>query len=210
MSKTTVLLLGVLIALGVAAYLYLRASPARFVTGSTGPTVTKLQRLSELVTTRVEIADVLVADERSWRGWRGYWLVRGDALISVDLERAIIVERDEAAKTAVVRLPRPTVLHPRVDFDRTRTWSVEKSAWVPGFLATSPDALRDHAMRQAQRLVQAEAGRKEVIDHARRVAETVIPQFYEMVGWHVTVVWEDGTVGQQAGTGTDSSSHDPG
>ena len=195
MSRSTVLLLVVLVALGVAAYWQFKPSSPRVVTTSMGPTVTRLQRLRELVTTRVEIADVLVANDQSWRGWRGYWLIKGDALVSVDLGRATIVEKDESAQTAVVRLPCPTVLHPRVDFTRTRTWSVEKSMFVPRFLAKSPDALRDHAMRQAQMLVESEAGRKEVIDHARRVAETVIPAFYNMVGWHVTVAWEESSLG---------------
>ena len=57
---------------------------------SQGPTVERLQRLAHLVTTRVYIADVLVGEGE---GCRGAWLIKGDALIGIDLSQAKIVEQ---------------------------------------------------------------------------------------------------------------------
>jgi hypothetical protein len=48
-------------------------------------------------------------------GCRGAWLIRGDALIGVDLSRAQILDKDDEARRATVRFPPPGVLQARVD-----------------------------------------------------------------------------------------------
>ena len=49
---------------------------------STGPTMVQLERLQYLVSTRVNVADVLVGESR-WL--EGSWIIQGDALIGVDM-----------------------------------------------------------------------------------------------------------------------------
>ena len=153
---------------------------------SSGPTITQIESLGLLTVTRVHVADVLVAEGHSYRG---SWLVKGDALFAVDCRRAELVSRDETNKTAIIRLPAPTVLQPRVDHERTRTWSVEKQTWVP--FKGDPDRLRDQAMLQAQRLVEHSVGLPEMRDLARENAEVILKQMYRLVGWEVSVVWEE-------------------
>jgi hypothetical protein len=154
---------------------------------SQGPTVERLERLAQLVSMRVCVADVLTAEGE---GHRGAWLVRGDGLIGVDLAQARIVEKDNQSCQATVLLPLPRVLLARVDHQRTKTWEVRRTTWVPW--RGDQDALRDSVMLHAQRMVAEAAGSEEHLAQARLGAEAVIRAFYEEVGWRVRVVWDLG------------------
>jgi len=152
---------------------------------SQGPTVERLERLADLVTTRVYVADVLTAEAE---GHRGAWLIRGDGLLAVNLARATITAKDEEARQAVIRLPQPEVLQARVDHTRTRTWEVRKTTWVPW--GGDQDKLRDSVMLHAQRLVAHAAGSPENLRLAKAAAEAMIRGFYEEFGWRVRILWE--------------------
>lgn len=52
---------------------------------SSSPTITKIQELGELVLLRVNAADV---PEDADYDYKGVWIIRGDALIAVDLRLA--------------------------------------------------------------------------------------------------------------------------
>ena len=67
-----------------------RETPPTF--RSPGPTVVQLERLQQLVSTRVHVADVLVGESR-WL--EGSWIVQGDALLAVDMSKAEVKDRDE-------------------------------------------------------------------------------------------------------------------
>jgi hypothetical protein len=137
-----------------------------------------------LVTVRVSVADVLVGEGE---GCRGAWLIKGDALLGIDLAQTRIVERDEATRCATLLLPSPVVLHPRVDHTRPRTWEVRRMVWLPW--NANEDRLRDTVMQQAQELVRQAAGSEENLQQARAAAEAIITSFYAEVGWRVTVTW---------------------
>jgi len=153
---------------------------------SVGPTVTQLESLGELATTRVHVTDVLTADGD---GYRGSWLIKGDAVLSCDLSKATIVKSDEETRTATIRLPRMRVTSPRLDHDKTKTWSVEKATWLP-WKWGDEDRFRDSAMHHAQRLVETAAGSEANLVPARIQAEHLIRKSYELVGWHVSVEWQ--------------------
>ena len=200
--RTTILFLVALATSTVAAALVLprlQPSPAPITIQSQGPTIQRLERLSRLVTSRVSVADVLVGDGE---GSRGSWLIRGDALIGVDLSRAQIVDKDDDGRQAKVQLPLPEVMQARVDHQRTRTWQVSRMAWLPW--NADQDRLRDAVMLQAQELVAHAAGSAESIQQAKTAAEAIITAFYGEVGWQVRVTWE-GTA--SAGRSTDESNH---
>jgi hypothetical protein len=160
--------------------------PPPIVVTSQGPTIERLERLSQLVTSRVYVADVLIGEGE---GCRGAWLIRGDALIATSLNKAVIAETDESAKRATIRLPQPEVLQARVDHERTRTWEVSRMTWLPW--NANQDRLRDEVMLQAQRLVAQAAGSKDNIEQAKRAAEVIIAALYEHVGWTVKVIWQE-------------------
>ncbi|HTK78176.1 MAG TPA: DUF4230 domain-containing protein [Gemmataceae bacterium] len=153
---------------------------------STGPTVTHIESLAQLVATKVSVSDVLIAEGR---GYRGSWLIKGDGLVAIDLARAKVADVDKHLRKAKIVLPQPKVLSARVDHERTKTWSVEKTTWVPW--GGDGDALRDQAMYHAQKLVEHAAGSADHIQQARVSAEKVIDSIYRMVDWEVTVAWED-------------------
>jgi Protein of unknown function (DUF4230) len=153
---------------------------------SSGPTIEHLQSMSQLVCMRVSIADVLVGQNDDFRG---SWLIKGDAVLAIELRQARIVECDPALRRARIRLPEPTVMSPRVDHERSRTWSVERLTWIPW--KGDPDRLRDEAMKRAQQVIQAACGSKENVRLAKSSAETIIREFYGMVGWQIEVSWTD-------------------
>jgi hypothetical protein len=178
--------------LGITALIVL--IPRRTATANTGvvvkslgPTTHQLQRLGELASLRLNIVDVLQAEGQ---GHRGLWLIKGDALLACDMTRAEIVDADEAAKTAVVRLVNPRCVSPRVDHEKTKTWNIEKSTWLP-WKWGDKDELREAAMYHAQKLVEEAARSPHNIGQAQSNAELLVRRTYEMVGWHVTVEWRD-------------------
>ena len=133
----------------------IRETPPSF--SSPGPTVVQLERLQQLVSTRVHVADVLVGESR-WLG--GSWIIQGDALLAVDMSQAEVTDRDEKARTATIILPHPAVLSPRVNHERTQQWDIKSRSWIPlaSLVLGDRTALEKQAMLQAQQLVERAAG----------------------------------------------------
>lgn len=153
---------------------------------STAPTVIQLERLGELTTMRVHVTDVLWAEGE---GYRGSWLVSGDALLSCDVSRAVITNVDQTVCTATIRLPPLRVVSARIDHDKTKTWSVEKTTWLP-WRWGDQGVMRDAAMSHAQKLIETAAGSEQHLKAAKTQAEVLIRQIYEFVDWKVEVEWE--------------------
>ena len=150
-------------------------------------TVRQLEKLSHLVALRVQVADVL---KGTVGRVSGIWLVKGDALISVDLAKAEVVRQDPATRTVTVRLPHPQVFHARVDHERTQTYDV-KRGWFSA--SATEDRLRDEAMRQAQKLIETAAQAEEYQVLAREHTCRLIQFFFAELGWTVTVEWKPST-----------------
>jgi hypothetical protein len=165
----------------------IRDTPPSF--RSTGPAVVQLERLSQLVSARVHVADVLVGESR-WL--EGSWIITGDALLAVDMSQAEIKDLDEKTRTATIVLPRPAVLSPRVDHGGSRQWDIKSRSWIPlaGALLGDRRAIEEQAMRQAQRLVERAAAAEDNAATARRGAEATLAEFYAAVGWRVSVRWK--------------------
>jgi len=160
--------------------------PPPVVVKSQGPTIERLERLSSLVTSRVSVADILIGEGE---GCCGAWLIRGDALLAVDLSHAQITEKDEGARRATIVLPPPGILQPRVDHERTKTWEVRRNVWLPWH--ADQDKLRDAVMLQAQCLVSQAAASKENIEQAKRSAAAILRALFEELGWDVRICWQE-------------------
>jgi hypothetical protein len=170
--------------LGRSYYYVPPPEPQPIVIQSQGPTIERLESLARLVTLRIGVADVLVG---TGPNCRGAWLIRGDALLAVDLSKTAITEKDETIRRATIRLPLPEVLHARVDHSRTKTWEVKNTSWIPW--ASEQDRLRDDVMREAQQLVEHAASSSENLQQAKTTTETVIRNFFSELGWNVSVAW---------------------
>ncbi|MGO9109003.1 MAG: hypothetical protein ACLP9L_07200 [Thermoguttaceae bacterium] len=100
--------------------------------------------------------------------------------IAVDSGQTI-VEKDEPAKRATIRLPQPGTLPARVDHKKARIWEV-KTAWIPS--SADQDSLRDTVMAEAQRLVAHAGGSAENTQQAKAGVESAIHGFYSEVMWN--------------------------
>lgn len=157
---------------------------------STAPTITDLEKLSQIITHRVHVVDIITAEGN---GFEGSWLVKGDALIAVDMSKAVIVDSDknEVMRRAVISLPQPFVQSPRVDHEKTMKWDIRRTSWIPALVGGDPHRLLEEAMRMAQKTVEDAAASEEFIAPGRERAETIIKSFFAMVGWDVAVEWEN-------------------
>jgi hypothetical protein len=164
-------------------------SETRPTFSSPGPTMVQLERLQYLVSTRVHVADVLVGESR-WL--EGSWIIQGNALIGLDMSKAEIRERDEKARTAVIILPQPTVISPRVNHEKSQQWDIKSRSWIPlaSMLLGDRPAMGKQAMLEAQRLVERVAGSEDYKATARRGVEGMLGEFYRGVGWQVSVRWK--------------------
>jgi hypothetical protein len=156
---------------------------------STGPTVVQLERLQYLVSTRVNVADVLVGESR-WL--EGSWIIQGDALIGVDMSKAQVRETDPKGQSAVIVLPRPTVLSPRVNHGRTKQWDIKSRSWIPlaSLLLGDRTSMEKQAMLEAQQLIERAAASEEINETARRFVQGTLAEFYRGSGWNVSVQWQ--------------------
>lgn len=175
------------LSLALAAFFYGRTwrapTPPQFT--SSGPTVQQLESLGHLTVLRLTVADVL---EGRGHGYRGAWLIRGDALYSIDLRKATLQSKDEARRTATIGLPLPVVAQPRVDHRKTLTYSVEKTSWVPW--TGDQSKLRDAAMQESQRLVERAASHSDYLATAQQNGELILKNMYALVDWEITVAWQ--------------------
>jgi hypothetical protein len=153
---------------------------------SMAPTVIQLEKIGELTTTRVHVTDVLWAEGE---GYRGSWLISGDALLSCDVSKTTVMDVDPVAHTATIRLAPLRVISSRVDHSKTKTWNVEKTTWLPWKLGDQ-GAMRDAAMYHAQKLIETAAGSERHLGPAKAQAELLIRQMYDFVEWKVVVEWQ--------------------
>lgn len=154
---------------------------------SQGPTIEGLEHLSELVVLRPQIADVQIGENDSLKG---SWLIKGDALISIDLSKAEIPSDGKVVEEhrARIVLPQPRVAFARVDHEKTRTWDIEKKKWY--YFRSGESDLRDNAMKTAQELIRQAADSPEFLRQAREQAELVIKNFFGALDWKVDVEWK--------------------
>lgn len=173
-------------ALGGLAYFAGQRSNAITAT-SQGPTIDEIRSLEDLVTARISVSDVLVSYSDSHKG---SWLIKGDVLLGINLERAEILEKSADTQAAIIVLPHPHVVIARVDHERTLTWDVKSNSWNPyKWLTGDESPLHDQAMNEAQQLIEKAGSSKAQHAIAKRQAKLVIEKLYKMVGWTVTVRW---------------------
>jgi hypothetical protein len=163
-------------------------------TSHTGPTIEQVQALSCLVTTRVDVADVVETHLDGYTGGvKAALLVKGDFLLGVDLSQVRFESADNAACTAVLLLPQPRVASPRLDHERTKVFAVSQSGlWqiAPGGGQTSGEVV-DQGYRDAQRFVAAACDDPAIIARSRQHAEQMLAAFFAAMGWKVSVRWND-------------------
>ena len=188
MRDFSVSALALVLLIAIAFYVGTRSTPsskAEFISNT--PQIERVQSLGNLVVMKVSVADILTSETGAYRG---AWIVKGDAQLTVDMRQARVVSSDISQRRLVIELPQPQIVQPRVDHTRTRTWEVRKTSWIP--FAGDPDLLRDRAMELAQRMVEKQVAQSQSTELAKRQAVAVLQVMYDFVGWQIDVVWESG------------------
>jgi hypothetical protein len=157
---------------------------------TSGPSVESIQRVAELCTIRVSVADVLTGDGY---GYRGVWIVKGDAVFGIDADRIRVPNDslDEIHRTATVVLPRPSMKYSRVNHELTKTWEVSRKSILSLPSRANESRLRDESMEHAQHLIEFAANKPEHRREAEAHATALIRAFCEQLGWEVSIDWED-------------------
>jgi hypothetical protein len=155
---------------------------------SMAPTVEEIESLSELVTNRVYVSDILKGSNKDYEG---LWAINGDALITIDLSKATIADKDEETKTATITLPMPKVVSARVDHERTLHGGIKGVRFALLRNTKNRAKMVDEAMKEAQAVVEKAANRPEIIENAKKQAKLNIQMLYLKVGWIVDIKWRE-------------------
>ena len=188
----------VLVALGVGMVAGVKLYPnlvlhegARISSVHTGPTIEQIQQLSSLVTLRVDIADVQETTIKGHTGGsKAALIIKGDVLLSVDLRAAKLQDLNAETRTALLTLPQPRVLSPRLDHEKTRLLAV----WDYGLWKIVPSdagqaSILNRAYADAQKVVKAAGDSDELRARAREHAEVILGSYFKAVGWQITIRW---------------------
>jgi Protein of unknown function (DUF4230) len=158
-----------------------------------GPSIERMSELSQLLTLRLDVADVLVSRiDGMTGGVQLAMLVKGDVALGIDLSLARFDQVDNAHCTALLILPPPQASCARVDHDRSRLFALK----ADGLWAITPGtrdylAVVDKAMAEAQNLVASAARNNDADNRARRHAEILLNTFFHSIGWEVQIRWAD-------------------
>jgi hypothetical protein len=171
------------------------------VVSTLGPTITQVEKLGLLTVMKVSISDVLTM---TGYNFKGAWLVKGDALITVDMRKLQISDRSEADKLVTITLPEPEVYQPRVDQTKTMTYDVAGDWFtlIPGW--GNESKLRDAAMLEAQKLVEFAVHQPEYIKQAKSNAELVLQNILGFSGWYVRIQWASDVAKEESASGVKS------
>lgn len=157
------------------------------------PTIEQVRRLASLVTLHVVVSDVQV---RTIHGYTGgvslVLIVHGGVEVTSDLAAASLQQVDPLHKQAVLVLPPPEAVRPRLDHEHTRIYRIERTGlWriLPGQAGEAE--LANRALQQAQQVVEQAGGHPRLAAQARRHAEHVLAGFFEALGWRVRIEWQD-------------------
>ncbi len=155
---------------------------------SMAPTVEEIESLSELVTNRIYVADILKGSNKDYEG---LWAINGDALITIDLSQATISDKNEETKTVTITLPLPKVVSARVDHERTLHGGIKGVRFALLRNPKNRAKIVDDAMKEAQAVIEKAANRPEIIDNAKQQAKLNLQMLYLKVGWNVSVKWQE-------------------
>ena len=187
-------LIVVLIVLVVAGSVFsaLRAPHADPEFSHAGPTLESVRALSSLVTTKMTLADAIISQISGFTGSMSAVLViRGDALIGIDMQQARISDKDDNTRSLVLILPQPAVIQARVDHQRTRVFALDRHGfWMLMRLDDVTKQLVDQGMREAQQTIEKAASEPANMATAREHAQQVLAAFANSAGWQLEIRWE--------------------
>jgi hypothetical protein len=166
--------------------------PERPPVQASGPTIEQIQLLAELVTLKVELADVRMTELRgTLGGLQAILMVRGEVAVGVDLAEARFESVDQRNRHAVLLLPQPKVVSVRLDHERTKLVGIWPwGLWMVVMGGREADsALVNRAYQEAQQGLGDAARDTSLLERSREQAQKVLRQFCEAMGWTIEIRW---------------------
>lgn len=170
------------------------------------PPLLSIQEMGTLVSLKVNYANVIEFNKRvtrdiPWTPWElGFGsshillIARGECLIGTDLKLAKYEQSDTAAKTATLSVPKPKVISARLNHDPKTGGSSIYEASTSGLVALVPGTKEQSsainlALQKGQSDIEASCAKPDVIEAARKSAETVLLPIVSANGWKVAIAW---------------------
>ena len=169
-------------------------SPDHVTAASGPPTIKQVESLSELVTHRATVSNVLETRLRGYAGSiRVAVLIHGDVLVAIALAQAQYESVDTERRSAVLALPLPQISSPRLNHDRSRIYAITTDGlWQLLPTDTGRAEAVNQALQQAQAVVAQAADEPDLRARAMSDAATLLRCFFSTLGWEVEVRWQAG------------------
>ena len=191
MTRLTLLALGLSLLVILALLARLWWLPRAQAPATTRITLEEVTQLSELVTLKVPMHQLVETHLAGYSGGtRCVLLARGSAQLGTDLTGARL-EFAPGTRRVQVTLPRPRVVSCAIDQSASGPVFVVRSGlWrvVPG--EAGETLLTERAFAQAQSQLRRAAGEPERLSQAKARTEAVLGDWFERQGWDATFRWQ--------------------
>lgn len=166
--------------------------PGTAVLLGSAPRLEQIQALSHLATLNVEVTDALVFQlNGKTGGMTAVLVVRGEAVLGVDLKEIRFSEVDETRRRVALELPQPKILSASLDHQRTRVVALQSSGlwfFTPGGSGADA-AVLDDCYRHAEGIVQDAAGAPELLARAKEQVRVALVAFLAGMNWTLECRW---------------------
>ena len=170
------------------------------------PALVTVQEIGTLASLKVNYSNVIEFNERvtkdiPWTQWelrfggtKVLLVARGDCLIGTDLKLAKYEQMATAAKTATLVLSNPKVISARLNHDPKTGGSHFYAISTSGVIALLPGnegqtKAMNLALQKGQSDIETSCAKPDLIDAARKSAESVLVPTVSATGWKVGIVW---------------------
>jgi hypothetical protein len=144
-----------------------------------GPgTATTIEFKSDLVTLKIPVTQILVAEGERYKG---SWFVAGWANLGVKMKDVSCVRKLDG-KTVEYKIPEAEILDVAVDFERSIKWDIKRTAWYPNPFDGESEQIRDDWQKAAQILVREAANNAGLKNLARDQARQVVVEQIKQLG----------------------------
>ncbi len=167
-----------------------------------------IEEMGHLASVKVNYANVIEFTEKiaqgiPWTQWEVHLggtkvllVARGDCMVGTDLRAARYENTDKTARTADLVLPSPKLLTARVNHDsRAKGGSYFYTISSEGIepllpWSSSRTKAADSALARAQQDIERSCSTPDVLETAKKNAETVLLPTFSAIGWKVKLRWK--------------------
>jgi hypothetical protein len=171
------------------------------------PPLMSLENMGRLVTVKIHYANVLeftkrITQDIPWTQWelrfggsKVLLVARGDCLVGTDFRLAKYLDVNKELRSAVLALPEPKAMSPRVNHDpRGKGGSYFYSVTGSGIEPIIPGSANrtkamDAALGAAQKNIEEVCRSPDVLATARTNAEATLLPAFSAIGWKVIIRW---------------------